>query len=53
MLEWSRRWFHQSTQPAVAYSTSTSVFNGPGWKTFVAMASVFYRPMIDSIRPLS
>ena len=46
-------WFHQSTQAAVAYSTSTRVFKGPAWKTSVADGSVFYRSMIDSISPSS
>jgi integrase len=36
-VEWSPRWSYQSTQPAVASSTSARVFQGPSWKTVVRM----------------
>jgi hypothetical protein len=38
-LLWSLRLLYQSTQPAVAYSTSARVFERAGWKTVVRMHS--------------
>jgi len=52
-VEWSLRLLYQSTQPAVAYSTSAMVLNGPGWKTVVRTHSALNRPLIVSIRALS
>lgn len=38
-VEWSLLLLYQSTQPAVAYSTSARVLYGPEWKTVVRMHS--------------
>jgi hypothetical protein len=43
----------QSTQPAVAYSTSWTLRYGPSWNTVVRMHSVLNSPITHSMRALS
>lgn len=40
---------YQSTQPAVANSTSASVRKGPAWKTVVRMHSVGLEQAVDRL----
>ncbi len=53
ILECSLLLLYQSTQPAVANSTSETVLYGLEWKIVVRMQSVLYNPLTDSARALS